>query len=239
MPLSAPSFARVLGRADLVLFSVSAILTIDTLASAASMGLTWFGWWGITMAVFFVPYGLITAELGAAWPGEGGLFVWVREALGPRWGSLAAWFYWINNAYWVPSVLPAPGKPLEFAYEISWQGDKLQQPPGSWVTQTRRGTGWLPPGTSAPPNQVQYVVDFAGPALEALPEDTAVRAVVSSDANGRLLEELAYRNPATKGWRMTVRVARQDATRPVELRAFLQHDKDILSETWTNIILPE
>ena len=33
MPLTAPSFARVLGRADLVLFSVSAILTIDTLAS--------------------------------------------------------------------------------------------------------------------------------------------------------------------------------------------------------------
>ncbi len=142
-------------------------------------------------------------------------------------------------AYWVPSVLPAPGKPLEFAYEISWQGDKQQQPPASWVTQTRRGVGWLPPGTTAPANQVQYVVDFAGPALEALPADAAVRAVVSVDANGRLLEELAYHNPATKGWRMTVRVERQDAARPVELRAFLQHDKDILSETWTNIILPE
>lgn len=99
-----PAFARVLGRADLLLFSISAILTIDTLASAASMGLTWFGWWAITMALFFVPYGLITAELGAAWPGEGGLYVWVREAMGRRWGSLAAWFYWINNAYWVPSV---------------------------------------------------------------------------------------------------------------------------------------
>jgi glutamate:GABA antiporter len=104
VPPATPAFARVLGRADLVLFSVSAILTIDTLASAASMGLTWFAWWGITMAVFFVPYGLITAELGAAWPGEGGLYVWVREAMGPRWGSLAAWFYWINNAYWIPSV---------------------------------------------------------------------------------------------------------------------------------------
>jgi amino acid transporter len=97
-------FQRVLGRADLILFSVSAILTIDTLASAASMGVTWFTWWGITMVVFFVPYGLMTAELGAAWPGEGGLYVWVREALGPRWGSTAAWFYWINNAYWIPSV---------------------------------------------------------------------------------------------------------------------------------------
>ena len=24
--------------------------------------------------------------------------------MGPRWGSLAAWFYWINNAYWTASV---------------------------------------------------------------------------------------------------------------------------------------
>jgi glutamate:GABA antiporter len=98
------AFARVLGRLDLLLFSVSAILTIDTLASAASMGITWFTWWAITMGIFFVPYGLVTAELGAGWPGEGGLYVWVREAAGPRWGSLAAWFYWINNAYWIPSV---------------------------------------------------------------------------------------------------------------------------------------
>lgn len=99
-----PGFARVLGRADLLLFSVSAILTIDTLASAAAMGASWFTWWAITIVLFFVPYGLISAELGAAWPGEGGLYLWVREAYGPRWGSLAAWFYWINNAYWVPSV---------------------------------------------------------------------------------------------------------------------------------------
>ncbi len=95
---------RVLGRTDLVLFSVCAILTIDTLASAASMGVAWFSWWAITMVVFFIPYGLITAELGAAWPGEGGVYIWVREAFGPRAGSMVAWLYWINNAYWIPSV---------------------------------------------------------------------------------------------------------------------------------------
>jgi amino acid transporter len=95
---------RVLGRADLVLFTVCAILTIDTLASSAAMGLAWFSWWAITMTVFFIPYGLITAELGSAWPGEGGVYIWVREAFGPKWGSTAAWMYWINNAYWLPSV---------------------------------------------------------------------------------------------------------------------------------------
>src|SRR5689334_937329 len=90
-----PHLARVLGRVDLLLFSVSAILTIDTLASAASMGVTWFAWWGITVALFFLPSGLVMAELGAAWPDEGGLYVWVREGLGPAWGSMAAWLYWI------------------------------------------------------------------------------------------------------------------------------------------------
>jgi len=102
--VSSAGFARILGRADLLLFSICAILTIDTLASAASMGVSWFSWWILTMVLFFVPYGLMMAELGAAWPGEGGLFIWVREAMGPRLGSLAAWFYWINNAYWIPSV---------------------------------------------------------------------------------------------------------------------------------------
>jgi glutamate:GABA antiporter len=101
---AAPVLERVLGRADLVLFTVCAILTIDTLASSAAMGVSWFSWWLITMTVFFIPYGLITAELGSAWPGEGGVYVWVREAFGPWWGSQAAWMYWINNAYWIPSV---------------------------------------------------------------------------------------------------------------------------------------
>ena len=104
-PASAPhGLARVLGRADLVLVTVCAILTIDTLASSAAMGFSWFSWWIITMTVFFIPYGLITAELGSAWPGEGGVYIWVREAFGPRWGSTAAWLYWINNATWAPSV---------------------------------------------------------------------------------------------------------------------------------------
>src|SRR5262249_2399001 len=98
------AFERVLGRLDLILFSVSAILTIDTLATAASVGVTWFTWWAITMTVFFVPYGLVTAELGAAWPGEGGLYVCVREAMRPRWGCTASSFYWISNAYCIPSV---------------------------------------------------------------------------------------------------------------------------------------
>jgi glucans biosynthesis protein len=142
-------------------------------------------------------------------------------------------------AYWVPAKLPAPGEPLDFAYEISWQGDTQQRPPGSWATQSRRGIGYSKQNKQELAGQVQYVVDFSGPALDALPNDAAVRAVVTADANGRVLEQLAYFNPAAKSWRMTLRVQRVDPAKPVELRAFLQQDNHILSETWSNILLPE
>lgn len=142
-------------------------------------------------------------------------------------------------AYWVPAQLPPPGTPLDFSYEIAWQGDAQAQPPGSRVLQSRRGIGYTRLTPLERSGQVQYVLDFAGPALDALPPDAPVRAVVSADDNGRVLEQIAYPHPAGKRWRLTLRVQRLDPTRPVELRAFLQQDNHVLSETWSNIILPE
>ncbi len=142
-------------------------------------------------------------------------------------------------AYWVPARLPAPGQPLELSYELAWQGDEQQRPPSAWVTQSRRGHGYTRLTPEEQKAQPQYVIDFTGPALDTLSADAPVRAVVSADANGRVLETLAYPNPATRSWRVTLRVQRIDPTQPVELRAFLQHQKDTVSETWTHLLLPE
>jgi len=143
-------------------------------------------------------------------------------------------------AYWVPAKLPAAGEPLDFAYELLWQGDVQQRPANGWAVQSRRGHGYFRNDQAADlASQVQYVIDFDGPALQALATNAPVRAVASSDANGRIEQQLAYFNPGTRTWRMTLRVRRLDAARPVELRAFLQHGNDILSETWTNIVLPD
>ena len=144
-------------------------------------------------------------------------------------------------AYWVPARLPAPGEAIELAYQIHWQGDiksGQQLPPNGYVTQSRRGVGYTKLSTQEQAQQVQFVLDFAGPALEALPEGAAVKAITTADANGRVLESIAYKNPATGGWRATLRVQRLDASQPIELRAFLQLDNNTLSETWTNLITP-
>ena len=142
-------------------------------------------------------------------------------------------------AYWVPEKMPAPGEPLELAWRIAWQGKNQQLPPNGWVTQSRRGVGYSRLGQQALGRQVQFVIDFAGPALDALPDGAQVQAIASVSANARVLESLAYRNPATGAWRMTLRVERlqtAEPAQPIELRAFLQHDQHTLSETWTNLI---
>jgi glutamate:GABA antiporter len=104
-PLSKPAgFKRVLGLVDMTLFTVCAILVIDTLAASAAIGPSAITWWLITLVLFFVPYALMTAELGAAYPREGGLQGWIRKAYGDRLAASATWSYWVNVALWMPSV---------------------------------------------------------------------------------------------------------------------------------------
>ncbi|HKU13365.1 MAG TPA: glucan biosynthesis protein G [Steroidobacteraceae bacterium] len=138
-------------------------------------------------------------------------------------------------AYWVPRDQPAPLQPLDFTYRLHWQGAaQAQRPPGAWVTQTRVGRGFA----ELPEDQQQYIVDFTGPSLNALPADATVKAVVNAPANGQIVESNAYRLEATGAWRMTVIVKQLNRNEPTELRGFLQSGNDVLTETWSNILPP-
>lgn len=103
-PAANGAFKRVLGALDMTLFTVCAILVIDTLAASAAIGPSSMTWWVITLVLFFIPYGLMTAELGAAYPAQGGIQDWVRRAFGDGWAARTSWYYWINVALWMPSV---------------------------------------------------------------------------------------------------------------------------------------
>lgn len=54
--------------------------------------------------LFFIPYGLITAELGSTYTEQGGLYGWIKRAFGEKWAARSTWYYWINVALWMPSV---------------------------------------------------------------------------------------------------------------------------------------
>ncbi len=95
---------KTLRLRDMVLFTVTAILLPDTLAAAASIGASSISWWILLSVVFLLPFALISAELGCSYPEQGGVYAWVRDAFGGRWGSRITWCYWINTTVWLPSV---------------------------------------------------------------------------------------------------------------------------------------
>jgi glutamate:GABA antiporter len=92
-------------RWDLLFFTVTALVGIDTLGQATSFG-TQTLFWLVFLSVFFlIPYGLITAELGTRFPVEGAVYEWVRLAYGHLAGAITAVMYWVSNPIWLGGTL--------------------------------------------------------------------------------------------------------------------------------------
>ncbi|KAA5844949.1 glucan biosynthesis protein G [Pseudomonas chlororaphis] len=128
-------------------------------------------------------------------------------------------------AFWSPEKQPEPGQPFDFAYRLHWTMDEasLHSPDSSWVEQTLRSTGDVKQSNliRQPDGSVAYLVDFEGPSLAALPEDTEVRSQVSVGDNAELVENSVRYNPETKGWRLTLRMKIKDPSKSTEMRAAL------------------
>ncbi len=138
-------------------------------------------------------------------------------------------------AYWVPEKSPDPKKPFGFAYTMRWQLNG-QQPTGkAWVVQTRRGRGYV----KQPDGDLNFVVDFDGPPLRDLKPDAKPEPVVELGGNAQLREKNLFLNPVTGAWRMTVRVKREDAAKPIEMRGSIRDGGRTLTEIWSYIVAPE
>lgn len=87
-----------------VLATVCIILVADAVAPTASIGHSQYLWWLIMIIGFFIPYALISAELGTQYPSEGGMYTWIKKAFGKKWASRVAWFYWVNYPLWIASL---------------------------------------------------------------------------------------------------------------------------------------
>ena len=95
---------KVLGFWDLLLFSFCAIFGFEAIATTAAIGPSAISWWLICIVGYFFPFGLIAAELGSTYPEQGGIYVWVKKALGNRWAARTTWCYWIGLPLWLPAM---------------------------------------------------------------------------------------------------------------------------------------
>lgn len=101
--------SKKIGLWDLVFMDVSALFGIrwiaKSTASSFGLGLGAIPSWVLFSFIFFVPCALICAELASTYPRDGGLFEWVKEAYGEKFGFLVSWLNWTSKIFWYTSFL--------------------------------------------------------------------------------------------------------------------------------------
>ena len=104
-PAEAPHLKRVLGRWDLVLLIVVAIVNLNVVPTIASNGGVTIWLWILALLLFFWPQGVAVIELSYRFPQEGGVYLWTKRVFSDFHGFLSGWCYWTNNIFYVPTVL--------------------------------------------------------------------------------------------------------------------------------------
>ena len=104
-----------LGVITLALMNVAAVISLRGLARESIYGLSSAFYYIFAALVFLIPTALVAAELTTMFSDKkGGIFRWVGEGLGAKFGFLAIWLQWAQNTIWYPIVLTFGATSLAF-----------------------------------------------------------------------------------------------------------------------------
>lgn len=94
----------------------AAVTSLRGLPMMAKEGLSMISYILFAVIMFLLPASLVAAELGGAFSKQGGgVYTWVKEAFGSRWGFTAIWLQWIQNVVWYPTTLAFAAAVLAYA----------------------------------------------------------------------------------------------------------------------------
>ncbi len=99
----------------LAIMNVTAVVSLRGLPSEATYGLTSAFYYVFAAIFFLIPVSIVAAELATGWPQKGGVFRWVGESFGARWGFLAIFLLWLESTIWFPTVLTFGAVAIAFA----------------------------------------------------------------------------------------------------------------------------
>lgn len=117
-PAAAPAKAKSaakLGVFTLMIMNIVAVVSLRGLPAEAEYGMSSAFYYLFAALVFLIPVSLVAAELAAMFPyQQGGMFRWIGEAFGTRFGFLGIWLQWIESTIWFPTVLTFGAVSLAF-----------------------------------------------------------------------------------------------------------------------------
>jgi len=116
-PASKPKGVKkpvVIGMMAFAVMNFMTVVSLRGLPAQAEYGLVSIFYYIFAAVVFLIPTALVAAELASAFPKQGGMFRWVGEAFGPRWGFAALYWQWQAWVLWLPAVLVFGAAALAF-----------------------------------------------------------------------------------------------------------------------------
>ncbi|PRA12345.1 amino acid permease [Arthrobacter sp. MYb211] len=144
---------KSLGRMDILLLVVAAVISIEVLGQVSGFGGETFTWTLVLAITFMIPYGLIFAETGGAFTEEGGVYVWTKMAFGRVVAAIASLFTWVTQPVWVGGAMAFVAVETWSEYvghiEAGGVGDYLFKLGFIWITVTSavislKHGKWLP-----------------------------------------------------------------------------------------------
>lgn len=94
-----------IGLGAFIMITSAAVLSIRTFPAQGLLG-----WQSVlfniaAIVMFLLPAAFVAAELASGWPGEGGVYEWVKDAFGERFGFMAVWIQWFQMTIGFISIL--------------------------------------------------------------------------------------------------------------------------------------
>lgn len=114
-----------LGLFTLVMISSAFVISVRNYPMEAETGFHMIFFALLAGLGFFLPVGLVSAELATGWPKLGGIFAWAREAFGKRFGFVSSWWQWMYLMVGNVSVLYFIGGALAYIFAPSWANSRL------------------------------------------------------------------------------------------------------------------
>lgn len=139
-------------------------------------------------------------------------------------------------AYWTTDRPVSAGEALSFDYRLHWLVEPVfGHSPVGRVAATRIGRAGVP-GQDRPALGNKVVVDFVGGQLDRFQSTDDVEPVIDA-SSARIADAYALRVVDTNVWRLVFDVF-SESTAPVELRCYLRHGDEPLTETWLYLHTP-
>ncbi|MBW3016215.1 APC family permease [Candidatus Woesearchaeota archaeon] len=109
----------------LVMISSALVISTRNFPTEAETGMHMIFFALVAAIGFFIPVALVSAELATGWPRHGGIFAWLKEAFGERFGFVGSWLQWTYMMIGSVPMLYFVGGSLAFVTLPALAGNKF------------------------------------------------------------------------------------------------------------------